>query len=113
MCRGRTLVSVCMCCSFVSAVWPVAMRSALFCIVWSFMVCFCEIVGDQIVLAYSSIGLVMALYVCVIVSLLFPHVVDVSALSIGSVLRAFVMVFLMCVLYVCLGSKVSPRIFGF
>ena len=31
---------------------------------------------------YSSMGLVMALYVARIVSLCFPHVVDVSALSI-------------------------------
>ena len=39
---------------------------------------------------YSSVGLVMALYVAMIVSFCFPHVVDVSALSICIVLRAFV-----------------------
>ena len=37
---------------------------------------------------YSSMGLGMALYVTMIVSFCFPHVVDVSALSICIVLRA-------------------------
>ena len=41
-----------------------------------------------------------------------PHVVDVSALSICIVLRAFVVVIYMCLLYVSLGSRVSPSIFG-
>ena len=45
----------------------------------------------------SSMGLVMALYVASLVSLCFPHVVDVSDLSICIVLRAFV-VFSMCLL---------------
>ena len=54
---------------------------------------------------------------CVICSLLivsfcFPHVVDVSALSICIVLRAFVVVISMCLLYVSLGSRVSSSIFG-
>ena len=39
--------------------------------------------------------------------LLFPHVVDVSALSICIVLRAFVVVISMC-----LGSRISPSILG-
>ena len=42
----------------------------------------------------------------------FPHVGDVSALSICIVLRAFVVVISMCLLYVSLGSRVSPSIFG-
>ena len=46
--------------------------------------------GDHMVETYSSMGLVMALYVAIIVSLCFPHVVDVSVLSICIVLRAFV-----------------------
>ena len=41
-------------------------------------------------------GLVMALYVVSILSLCFPHVVDVSALSICIALRAFVFVFIVC-----------------
>ena len=47
-----------------------------------------------------------------IVSFCSPHVVDVSALSICIVLRAFVVVISMCLLYVSLGSRVSPSIFG-
>ena len=50
----------------------------------------------------------MALYVGMIVSFCFPHVVDVSALSICIVLRAFVI--FLCLLYVSLGSRVSPNI---
>ena len=57
-------------------------------------------------------GLFMALYVAMIVSFCFPHVVDVSALSICIVLRAFVVVICMCLLYVSLGSRVSPSILG-
>ena len=57
-------------------------------------------------------GLVMAVYVAMIVSFCFLHVVDVSALSICIVLRAFVVVLSMCLLYVSLGSRVSPSIFG-
>ena len=58
-------------------------------------------------------GLVMALYVAMIVSFCcLPHVVGVSALSICIVLRALVIVIYMCLLYVSLGSRVSPSIFG-
>ena len=49
---------------------------------------------------HSSMDLVMALYVAMIVSFCFPHVVDVSALSICIVLRALVIVIYMCLLYV-------------
>ena len=55
---------------------------------------------------YSSMGLVMALYVAMIVSFCFLHVVDASALSICIVLRAFVVVISMCLLYVSLGSRI-------
>ena len=58
-------------------------------------------------------GLVMALYVAMIVSFCFPHVVDVSALSILCiVVRVFVVVISLGVLYVSLGSRVSNSIFG-
>ena len=60
---------------------------------------------------YSSIGLVMALYVARIVSFCFPHVVEVSALNICLVLHALVVVISMYLLYVSLGSRVSPSIF--
>ena len=48
----------------------------------------------------------MVLYVESIASFCFPYVVDVSALSICIVLRAFVVVF-----YVSSGSRVSPNMF--
>ena len=57
-------------------------------------------------------GLVMALYVANIVYFYFPHVVHVSALSICIVVRAFVVVLSMCLLYVSLWSTVTPTIFG-
>ena len=56
---------------------------------------------------YSSMGFVMALYVARIVSFCLPHGVDVSVCSICIVLRAFVVVISMC-----MGSRVSPSIFG-
>ena len=56
---------------------------------------------------YSNMGFVMALCVARIVSSCFHHVVDVSTLSICIVLRAFVVV-----IYMCLGSRVSPSILG-
>ena len=65
--------------------------------------------GDHMVETYSSMGLGMALYVAMIVSFCFPHVVDVI---ISIVLRAFVVVISMCLLYMSLGSRVSPGIFG-
>ena len=73
--------------------------------------CVSDASGDHMVETYSSMGLVMALYVAMIVSFCFPHVVDVSALSICIGLRAFVVVISMCLLYVSLGSRVSPSIF--
>ena len=50
-------------------------------------------------------------FVCC-VSFCFPNVVYVSALSICIVLCAFVVVISMGLLYVSLGSRVSPSIFG-
>ena len=50
-------------------------------------------------------GVVMALYGAMIVSFCFPHVVDVSALCICIVLRAFVVGLSMCLLYVSLGRE--------
>ena len=44
------------------------------------------------------------------VSFCFPHLVDVSALSISIVLRAFVVVLSMCLLYVSLWSRVINSI---
>lgn len=74
---GRVSVSSCRCCVFVSAVHPVATLSALFCIVCNLVMFVCAIVGDQIVDAYSKMGRVMALYVEMMVSFCWPHLVDV------------------------------------
>ena len=97
---------------FVSVVHPVVILSAVFCVICSLLLFVSGASGDHMVETYSSMGLVMALYDAMIVSFCFPHVVDVSALSICIVLRAFVVVIYMCLLYVSLGSRVSPSIFG-
>ena len=54
VCSGGMLVSPCRCLVLVSSVHPVAMRSAVFCIVCS-VVC---AIDDHIVEAYSSIVLI-------------------------------------------------------
>ena len=90
----------------------VAILSAVFCVICCLLMFVSDASGDHMVETYSSMGLVMALYVAMVVSFCFPHVVDVSALSICIVLRAFVVVISMCLLYVSLGSTVSPSIFG-
>ena len=69
-------------------------------------------VSSCLMLVYSSMGLVMALYVAMLVSFCFRHVVDVSVLSICIVLRALVIMISMRLLYVSLGSRVSPSSFG-
>ena len=75
---------------------PVAIVSAVFCVICSLLMFVSDASGDHMVETYSSMGLVMALYVAMIVSFCFPHVVDVSALSICIVLRALVVVISMC-----------------
>ena len=109
---GSVCVLPCRCCVLVSVVHPVAVLSAVFCAICSLLTFVSDASGDHMVETYSSMGLLMALYVAMIVSLCFPHVVDVSALSVCIVLRAFVVVISMCLLYVSLGSRVSPSIFG-
>ena len=55
-----------------SAVHPVAILRALFCTVCSVCRLVLEMMGDHMVLAYSRVGLVMALYVVVSVSFCLP-----------------------------------------
>ena len=52
-----------------------------------------DMLGDQIVLAYSRMGLVIALYVMLCVSLNFPQCVVVSAIMLWIVCLAFCVVF--------------------
>ena len=81
---------------FVSVVHPVAILSAVFCVICSLLMFVSDASGDHMVETYSSVGLVMALYVAMIVSFCFPRVFDVSALSICIVLRASVVVIYIC-----------------
>ena len=97
---------------FVSVVHPVSILSAAFCVICSLLMFVSDASGNHMVGTYSSMGLLMALYVAMIVSLCFLHVVDLSVFSICNVLRAFVVMISMCLLYVSLGSKISPSIFG-
>ena len=84
-------VSSCRCCVFVSVVQPVAILSAVFCVICSLLMFVSDASGDHMVETYSSMGIVMALYVAMIVSFCFPHVVDVSAFSICIVLHALLL----------------------
>ena len=107
---GIVSVSSCRCSGFVSVVHPVIIQSAVFCVICSLLMFMSDASGDHMVETYWSMGLVIALYVAMIVSFCFPRVVDVSVLSICIVLRAFVVVIYMCLLYVSLGSRVIPGI---
>ena len=92
---------LCRCCVFVSAVHQIAILSVVFCVICSLLKFVSDAIGDHMVQTYSSMGLVMALYVARIVSFCFHHVVDVSALSICIVLCAFVLVISIYVFVVC------------
>ena len=103
-------VSSCRCCVVVSVVHTVAILSAVFCVICSLLDVCVDASGGHIV---ETLGLVvMDLYVAIIVSLCFPHVVDVSALSICIFVRAFVVVLSIFFLYVSLGSRVSLSMAG-
>ena len=79
-----------------SVVHPVAILSTVFCVICSLLMFVSDAIGDHMVETYSNMGLVMALYVARIVSFCFLHVVDVSVLSICIVLRAFVVISMVC-----------------
>ena len=51
-----------------SVVHPVVMMSALFCVICSLLMFVSDASGDRMVETYSSMGLVMALHVAMIVS---------------------------------------------
>ena len=72
---GNMCVSSCRCCVFVSVVHQVAILSAVFCVICSLLMFLSDTSGDHMVETYSSMGLVMALYVAMIVSFCFLHVV--------------------------------------
>ena len=76
----------------------VTILSAVFCIIYSLSMLVLDALGDHMVEAYSSTGLVMALYVASLVSLCLPHLVEVRTLSMLIVLRALVAAKSMCLL---------------
>jgi len=110
---GRTLVSACRCWMCVSDVQPVAILSAVFWVTWSLFRFVSLMIGDQIVLPYSMIGLTVALYVAIRVGFCLPHVVPFRAFKILIFLSAFSFVLFTWSLKVKCGSRVSPRILGF
>ena len=61
----------------VSCVHPVAILRAIFCTICSLSMLVSDALGDHMEEAYSSTGLVMALYVASMVSLCLPHFVEV------------------------------------
>ena len=75
-----------------SCVYPVVIRSAVFRTICSLSVFMPDIIGDQIVHPYSSVVLVMAVYVLIGVSLDFPQCVVVRASSVFVVLFALSLV---------------------
>ena len=82
----------------VSCVHPVAILRAVFCTICSLSMFVSDALGDHMVEAYSSTGLVMALYVASMVSLCFPHLVEVRTFSMLIFLRALVAARSMCLL---------------
>ena len=61
----------------VSCVHPVAILRSVSCTICSLSMFVSDALGDHMVEAYSSTGLVMALYVASMVSLCLPHLVEV------------------------------------
>ena len=100
---GIVYVLSCRCCGCESVVHPLAIQSVVFCVICRLLMFVSDASGVHMVETYSSMGLVMALYVTMIVSFCFPNVVDMNTLSIYIVLRALIVVIYMCLLYVRLG----------
>ena len=64
---GSVCVSSCRCCVFESVMHQVAILSAVFCVICSLLTFVSDAIGDHMVETYSSMGLVMALYVAMVV----------------------------------------------
>ena len=73
VCVFRRVDVVCLCLFYI--------QSAAFCVICSLLMFVSDASGDHMVETYSSMGLVMDLYVAMIVSFCFLHVVDLSVLS--------------------------------
>ena len=73
-----------------------AIIGTVICAICSLSMFVSDALGDHMVEAYSSTGLVMALYMASRVSLCLPHLVEVRTLSMLIVLRALVAARSMC-----------------
>ena len=65
-------VSSCRCCVLIYVVHPVALLSAVFCVISSLLIFVSDARGDHMVETNSSMGLVMVLYVASIVPFVSP-----------------------------------------
>ena len=108
---GSMLVSSCRCCALVSHAHRVVIRSAVFKTVCSLFVLLSDIIGDQMVLQYSNIVLVMAVYVLSSVFLEYSQCVVMSAFSIFVMFFALSVVFCLFFAKACPRSNVKPSIF--
>lgn len=97
----------------VSLVQPVAILSAVFWVVCSFPMFVSDIIGDQMVLAYSMTGRTAVLKVDRRVSFCSPQDVAERALRILVEFSAFTLVIAAWASKLSFGSKVRPRILGF
>ena len=95
-----------------SDVHPVAILRAVFWVVWSLFLLVALMIGDQTGLAYSRMGLTMALYVAINVSFCFPHEVDVRVFTILLALSVFSLVILICFSEVKFWIKSETKNFG-
>ena len=77
---------------------PVAILGAVFCTICGLSMSVSNALGDHMVEANPSTGLVMALYVASMVSLCLPHLAEVRTLSMLIVLRALFAARSMCLL---------------
>ncbi len=94
-----------------SIVCPVAIRNAVFYIVWNLFIWVSAKIGPNMH-PYSITGRVIALYVF-IVSLSLPQCVDVKDFNIFIVFHAFILVFSACLWNFNFGSKMMLSILGF
>ena len=78
------------------SVQPVEVHIAVCCIICSLVMFVVDAIGDNIVEAYSNIGLVMALYVKSNVSLCLTQLFEERTLSIGILLDALAAMLSMC-----------------
>ena len=79
---GSVSVSSCSCCMFVSCAHPVTVLNAVFCMTCSLLMLVEDAMGDHTEEAYSTAGLITAVYVAISVAFCLPHPVAVSAFMI-------------------------------